>query len=53
VGKNIKNVVEHKKTDQYSDEKSKGCEYFMIDLYEEKQIVNEMEIKLKELGNSL
>ena len=31
----------------------KGCEGLMIDLYEEKQIVNEMETKLKELGDSL
>ena len=33
--------------------KLKGCECFMVDLYEEKQIVNEMETKLKELGDSL
>lgn len=33
--------------------KLKGCECLMIDLYEEKQIVNEMETKLKELGDSL
>lgn len=36
-----------------NNEKLKGREGLMIDLYEEKQVVNEMEKKLKELGDSL
>lgn len=42
-----------KNINQSLDAKLKGSEFLMMDLYEEKQVVNEIEIKLKELGNSL